>query len=68
MKYPRTWEKISKTTYRLKVPNGWIVSQFTMDTDTWDDRPKSNAICFVPDELHKWEIKPNCKTLKGREK
>lgn len=29
--FPRTWEKVSPTVFRLKVPSGWIVKVWPSD-------------------------------------
>lgn len=44
------WELIStdvNNTYRLKVPQGWIVKSYFTQGIT---------MIFVPDEFHSWEI------------
>jgi hypothetical protein len=45
VKYPREDEKIHGTTYRQKVPGGWVVKDYY---------EISVSNCFVPDKNHEW--------------
>lgn len=49
------WEQIADHCHRLKVFGGWIVESWAV-TDNHGDRI---ALCFVPDNLHQWEITEN---------
>jgi hypothetical protein len=44
-------------TYRLEVPNGWLVKEhrYEYSTDTGNEAC-SVSICFYPDASHQWEI------------
>jgi hypothetical protein len=50
MEYPREWEKVNDSTYRLKVFQGWLVMS------TWlNDMPSS---WFVFDVGNNWILEP----------
>ena len=57
------WEKLSKSTYRAKVAGGWLVNDIVVETtktpEFWATAVRKavgNALCFVPDPNHEWEI------------
>jgi len=45
--YPTYWQAVDHTTYRRKVPGGWIV---------WSsiEEGVGECMCFVPDLNHEW--------------
>ena len=53
------WEEIARSTYRLKVLEGWIVLHQTSRELSGGCEPAvalSESMCFVPDPDHNWEI------------
>ena len=54
------WEKITeKSTYRLKVPLGWLVKSINERGHTWYSGASDAigvAMVFVFDPLHLWKI------------
>ena len=55
------WEKVTEdTTYKLKVPFGWLVKTIHKRGHTWGNGASDAvgvAMCFVFDPFHKWKIK-----------
>lgn len=49
-KYPRKWEKMDQTCYRLRVPHGWLVA---LSGD------KERSVVYVPDDKEEWILKKN---------
>lgn len=54
MKFKREWEQVTETTFRMKVPGGWIICDETINPDG----TRSASICNVPDPNHEWELTP----------
>lgn len=55
MTYPRKWEEIcNNETFRLKVPNGWLVLLHTKWTSTLKEGRV--AITFFEDKNHEWVL------------
>jgi hypothetical protein len=54
------WEKITeKSTYRLKVPLGWVIKSIHDRGHTWYDGASDAigvAMVFLFDPLHLWKI------------
>ena len=51
------WEELTKTTQRLKVFGGWIVSRDFSRGHTWAGGASdaiSLALVFIPDPNHQW--------------
>lgn len=57
VKYPRDFEAVINTEYtamtRLKVPTGWIVSEYTVIDK---QLCSSGSTFFVPDPKHEWVL------------
>jgi len=57
------WQQISRTTYRAKVPGGWIIKDLeervTKTPEFWATAVRKsvgNALCFIEDEKYEWEV------------
>jgi len=57
------WERISNNTYRAQVVGGWLVNDIVIQTtrtpEFWSTATRKavgNALCFVPDPKHLWNI------------
>ncbi len=55
--FSSSWECVSRVitchTWRMKVPQGWIVS----GDNSAGGGEEGYAMIFLPDEKHEWEIK-----------
>lgn len=52
------WERIEKHTYRMKVPNGWIVryTDYYSGSSCYGGSVSTHMI-FIEDKNHEWKIK-----------
>lgn len=41
------WEGLDEGTRRLKVPGGWLVNVYELESD---------SVCFYPDPKHEWIV------------
>jgi len=42
----KEWEKITFSTFRMEVPNGWLIKH---------EDSEATSLCFVPDQHHMWK-------------
>ncbi len=47
-RYPRIWEEVCKSCYRLEVPGGWLV---------YKHGDKEYTMTFLPDPNGEWILK-----------
>ena len=53
------WEDLSKTTQRLKIFGGWIVSRDIYRGHNWTSGASDScsiSLVFIPDPFHWWKI------------
>lgn len=53
--FDATWEVLSKNTYRLAVPGGWIVK--SVHVEIWQGCSVSVHQVFIADEHHGWTLR-----------
>ena len=55
--YPREWEEVNSNTWRLRVPNGWLVCHDAIPT-SYSGLSAAVSMVFVPDAGHTWKLAP----------
>lgn len=56
--FPRVWNQLDESTWRLEVFGGWVLFSSFPDSDN-----PSDCMCFIPDREHEWKVvtKPSYK-------